>query len=93
MPGKANRAYWIIIGIGAVLFFGVLIHSSLEATRKEYEVCMTFHGVTHCATAKGASYDEAVRTAQGIDCQLLANGRDENVVCLAQQPTSVRPIQ
>jgi hypothetical protein len=92
MPKKSNHIRGIIV-VGAVVFTGVLIYSSFQETRTRYEVCMNFKGATHCATAAGATHDQAVRSAQEIDCELLANGRDENMACLDQPPSSVRPIQ
>lgn len=89
---KTNQVRWII-GIGAVALVGILAYSTLQQTREQYEVCVTFKGATHCATAAGSSYDQAVRSAQEIDCQLLANGRDENMVCLANPPAAVRPVK
>ncbi len=92
MAKKPNHIRWII-ALGAVVFVGVLVYSSFQQTRERYEVCMTFKGAAHCATAAGSNYDQAVRSAQEIDCELLANGRDENIACLAQAPSSVRPIR
>jgi len=92
MAKRPTHIRWII-ALGAIAFVGVLIYSSIQQTRERYEVCMTFKGATHCATAAGSSYDQAVRSAQDIDCELLANGRDENVACLAQAPSSVRPAR
>jgi hypothetical protein len=46
----------------------------------------------HCSTAAGATQTEAIRSAQGIDCAMLANGRDENMVCLDVPPTSTHPV-
>lgn len=91
MAKKSNHVRWII-GLAAAAFIGVLIYSSFQQTRERYEVCVSFKGATHCATAAGASHDQAVRSAQEIDCELLSNGRDENMVCLDQPPTSVRPV-
>ena len=91
MPKKANSTKWII-GVGALAFLAVLILLSLRQTQQKYEVCMTFKGGSHCATAAGSTYDEAVRSAEDIDCQFLANGRDETMVCLAGAPTSVRTL-
>jgi len=54
---------------------------------------VTFKNARHCAIAAGSSYDQAVRSAQEIDCQLLTNGRDENMVCLDRPPASVRPVK
>jgi hypothetical protein len=92
MAKKSNAIRWII-GIGVILFVGVLVRSSFQQTHLEYEVCMAFKGGTHCANASGASYTEAVRSAQEIDCQLLANGRNETMVCLDTQPTSIRQVR
>jgi len=92
MAKKSNHIRWII-AVGAALFIGALIYSSFQETKTRYEVCMTFRGATHCATAAGANHDQAVRSAQEIDCELLTTGRNENMVCLDQPPSSVRPIQ
>lgn len=92
MPKKSNPMRWII-AVGGIAFFAVLIYLSMRQTQSEYEVCMSFKGGTHCATASGANYNEAVRSAQEIDCQMLASGRDETMVCLATQPGSIRQMR
>jgi hypothetical protein len=92
MAQKSNHVRWII-ALGAVALVGILAYSTLQQTREQYEVCVSFKGATHCATAAGSTYDQAVRSAQEIDCQLLSNGRDENMVCLANTPSSVRPVK
>lgn len=92
MATKPNHIRWII-ALGAVALVGILAYSTMQQTREQYEVCVQFKGGSHCATASGSSYDQAVRSAQEIDCQLLANGRDENMVCLANPPASVRPVK
>ena len=92
MAKQSNKMRWII-GLGAVVLLGVLVRSTLQQTHTEYEVCMQFKGGTHCANAAGSTHDEAVRSAEEIDCQLLASGRDETMVCLDTQPSSVREVQ
>ena len=92
MAAKSNQVRWII-ALGAVALVGALAYSTLQQTRERYEVCVSFKGASHCATATGSSYDQAVRSAQEIDCQLLSNGRDENMVCLASQPASIRTVK
>jgi hypothetical protein len=54
---------------------------------------MDFHGRSHCASAAGASSSVAIRSAEEIDCQMLANGRDETMVCLDTQPSSVHEVK
>jgi len=92
MANKSNQVRWII-ALGAVALVAVLAWSTVQQTRQQYEVCVQFKGGSHCATASGSSQDQAIRSAQEIDCQLLANGRDENMVCLANPPASVRPVK
>jgi hypothetical protein len=83
----------LIIAAGAIVLVSILLYSSLQQTHQRYEVCVTFKGGTHCAIATGATSNEAVRSAQEIDCELLSNGRDENMVCLDRQPSSIRQVK
>lgn len=92
MANKSNQFRWII-ALGAVALVAVLAYSTMQQTRQQFEVCVQFKGGSHCATASGSSQDQAIRSAQEIDCQLLANGRDENMVCLANPPSTVRPVK
>jgi hypothetical protein len=87
---KKAQFYWIVaLAIAALV--GILFYSTVEQTGRRYQVCVTFKGATHCAVASGSTYEQAVRSAQEIDCELLSSGRDENMVCLAAQPASVTP--
>ncbi|MGD0966148.1 MAG: hypothetical protein ABSA57_19900 [Candidatus Acidiferrales bacterium] len=92
MARQSNQVKWII-ALGAVVLFGVLIHSTLQATSAQYQVCMDFRGRSHCASATGTSSSVAIRSAEEIDCQMIANGRDETMVCLDTQPSSVREVK
>lgn len=89
---KAHQIRWII-ALAVVVLVGVLLYSTVEQTRERYEVCVTFKGASHCATASGQSQDQAVRSAQEIDCELLTTGRDENMVCLSHSPDKVSPVK
>jgi hypothetical protein len=92
MAKKSNQVRWIMV-LGGIVLLGVLVYSSFQQTREQYEVCMNFKGASHCATAAGSNYNQAVRSAQEIDCELLSNGRDENMVCLDNPPASIRPVK
>ena len=92
MAKKPNYVRWVI-ALALILLLGRLVYFSLQQMRLRYEVCLTFRNATHCATAAGATYEQAVRSAQEIDCQYLASGRDENIVCMDLKPTSVRPLK
>jgi hypothetical protein len=91
MANKKTRVRMIMI-VAGVAFIGLLVYLSARQNQNQYEVCVTFKGAMHCSTAAGATQTEAIRSAQGIDCAMLANGRDENMVCLDVPPTSTRPV-
>ena len=82
----------MIMILAGVVFIALLVYLSRQQNQNQYEVCVTFKGAMHCATAAGATPTEAIRSAQGIDCELLSNGRDENMVCLEVPPSSARPM-
>ncbi|HKW89023.1 MAG TPA: hypothetical protein VJN21_09720 [Candidatus Acidoferrales bacterium] len=80
------------IAIGGAVFIALLVYSSFQQSVVRYEVCVDFRGRSHCAQASGAKPSAAIRSAQEIDCQMIANGRNENMVCLDTQPSSVRAL-
>src|ERR1700730_13387894 len=92
MPNRKTQIR-VIITLGAAIFIGVLLYSSVQQTKNDYEGCESLKGAMHCATAPGATAQEAIRSAQGFDCEMLANGRDENIVCLDTPPTSERQVK
>jgi hypothetical protein len=92
MAISRTQLRWLIAAAAAA-FLAIIITSTLHQTRIKYEVCVNYRGGQHCATAEGSTSDEAIRSARDIDCELLSTGRDDNVVCLDQQPSSVRQIR
>ncbi|HUO33672.1 MAG TPA: hypothetical protein VMU43_01655 [Candidatus Acidoferrum sp.] len=92
MEKKSARVKYIII-LGALGLFAYLVISSIQQTRLKYEVCMDFHGGSHCATADGATGSDAIHSAHEIDCQLLSSGRDELMVCMDQTPSRITQLK
>lgn len=88
---KRLNMKWYIVIAGAA-FVALRVYSSFHQSVYHYEVCVDFHGRSHCAEASGTKRADAIRTAQEIDCELVANGREENIACLDQQPSSVQTI-
>ncbi len=82
---------WYIVIVGAI-FVILLVYSSFRQSVYRVEACVDFHGRSHCAQASGQTRADAIRSAQEIDCELVANGRDENIACLDLQPSSVRAV-
>jgi len=89
---RSNQTRWII-ALGAIVLVAVLAYSTYLQMGTEYEVCLTFKGSMHCAKARGSTREEAMRSAQDIDCATLSNGRDELMVCTETPPTSVREVK
>ena len=54
------------------------------------EVCIEFDGRTECRTAKGATREEAIRTATDNACALLTSGMTESIRCGRTQPSRVK---
>jgi len=54
------------------------------------EVCIEFDGRTECRTAKGATKEEAVRTASENACALLTSGMTESIRCSRTPPSRVK---
>jgi len=92
MAKKTTHVRWIIAA-AIVALLGVLVYSSLQQTRQRFEVCVSFHGASHCAIAAGSTREQAVRSAQEIDCEMLARGRDETMVCLDVSPASIQSVK
>ncbi|MFZ0639917.1 MAG: hypothetical protein WAN33_13070 [Candidatus Acidiferrales bacterium] len=87
---RVNMKWYIVIA-GAI-FVILLVYSSFRQSVYRVEACVDFHGRSHCAQASGQTRAAAIRSAEEIDCELIANGRDENIACLDQQPSSVRAV-
>jgi hypothetical protein len=85
------RIKWVVAILSVALFGGIVYLTALQSGQ-EYEVCMTFNGRSHCAKARGRTQQEAVQAAQAICCTMLTSGRDDNMVCSQQPPTSVRRV-
>jgi len=76
----------IAIGLGVVW----LMYSSMQdITGYSCEVCVTYKGQTNCAKAKGASEEEAQRTAQDTACATISAGMTESIQCSNTPPDSV----
>ncbi|HEV2385834.1 MAG TPA: hypothetical protein VGS20_01135 [Candidatus Acidoferrales bacterium] len=87
----SKRIKWLIAALAAV-FLVVIVYSSMEATRRRFEVCVEFRGRSHCALAEGRTSQDAIRSAQDIDCGLLAGDRNELMACESTPAQSVREV-
>ena len=75
----------VIIAIAGLFFYMTTAHAANRC-----EVCVTYHGRSNCATAAGATAQDAREGAQTTACGPLAAGMDESIACGRLEPTSVR---
>jgi hypothetical protein len=80
----------ILIAAAFAAFIGVITYQMTSLRQNRVEVCMGFQGRQNCSTASGASKDEALRTATGAACTLIAGGVTDTQACTRTQPLSVR---
>ena len=88
MPKKWK---WIV-GLSVAFLFVVIAYSLFQTSQYRYEVCVTFRGRSHCATAAGRTAEEAIHSAHEIDCAMLSVDRDDNIICMDVRPSSVRAL-
>ncbi len=94
MSSQSRRSFRVkaIVILGAIALVVVLIYSTMQQNHYRYRVCMTFNAQIRCATAAGATPEEAIHSAHDVDCAQLANGRDQNMVCLATEPSEIQSL-
>jgi hypothetical protein len=79
----------VLIGAAIALFLCYVVYSSLGLGHHRVEVCMEFRGQTACATATGATREEAQRTATDTACAQISAGMTDSMACSQSPPKSV----
>ena len=77
----------VITIVVVAAFAGLLLYSTLSAQRVQCDVCVSFNGLSNCASAPAANEMEAARSAQSTACGVLARGMAESINCGDAQPT------
>lgn len=75
---------WKKVVLGLLIAAGVLaavIYSVLDQQRWHCEVCMSYKGGRHCASASGPTRKDALKTGVDAACALLTSGMDERIGC------------
>jgi hypothetical protein len=75
----------IIFGL---LLLTIIVYQTVGLRQYECEVCMELDGRTQCVTVKGETEAQAMASAKESACSLISSGRDQNIRCNNQQPTS-----
>jgi Flp pilus assembly protein TadG len=77
----------LIAIIFVVVVLGAIIYSSMNLSKYQVEVCMTFNGQTSCRTASGTTKDETLQTAVTNACADIAGGVTDSIACERTEPT------
>jgi hypothetical protein len=65
-----------VLAIAALFFFMTTARAKVEC-----RVCIDYHGRTNCATARGATAQQAREGAQTTACGPIASGMDQEIEC------------
>ncbi len=82
----------VIVGTVAAMLLGAVVLLTVNQSQHRYEVCVTFNGHRYCALAAGRTPEEATQAAHAVACTMLTSNREENMVCMQMQPTSIRRL-
>jgi hypothetical protein len=80
----------IAIAAAMLLFFGLVVYSTMSAAEHECEVCLVFDGREVCRAGAGATVEEAQRAAQESVCGGNVSGMAEAITCRGERPSRLR---
>lgn len=69
---------------------GLAVYSTTARAGHRCRVCVTYRGHSNCASAAGATQQDAQEGAQTTACGPVASGMDESIACGRVQPDSVQ---
>ncbi len=90
MSARPRPKFGLWIGIGIVLFIGLLAYSSFGNRKNRVEVCTEFNGRTNCRIAAGPTPQQAQRAATENACATIASGVGDSIACQNKTPISVK---
>lgn len=84
----------VLVGIAIVaVILGIMVYSMMNLSSNRVEVCIQFNGVTNCKIARGATQEDAVRTATSNACGEIAGGVTDTMACLRSEPTKLTVLK
>ena len=79
-----------ILSLVVVIVVAAMVWYALQGTAEvNCRVCLTWNGEQRCQDSAGTTEQEAIDRARTAICQILAQGRAENINCGRQEPDSV----
>ena len=89
MKSPVAKVGWIF-GVFAVATLALIVYQIVAKQQAvSCEVCVTFQGRRDCGAAAGPNREEAIRTATGNACALIAAGMADSISCDNTTPDSV----
>jgi hypothetical protein len=84
----------VLVGVLIVaVVLGIMAYSMLSLTGNRVEVCINFGGRELCKIARGATEEDAIRTATTNACGELAGGVTDTMACLRSTPTKLTSLK
>ena len=80
----------VVTLLGIAVLAGLAVYVTTSQASNRCQVCVTYNGRSKCATAAGASEQDAREGAQTTACGPLATGMDESIACGRVQADSVQ---
>ena len=87
-----NKPVLIAIAVVVVGLFAYAMISPIFSGNR-VEVCIQFNGVTNCKIARGATQEDAVRTATTNACGEIAGGVTDTMACLRTEPSKLNVLK
>jgi len=80
--------------IVTAIILGLIAYSTMQSfSSNRVEVCIQFNGVTNCKIARGATQEDAIRTATNNACGELAGGVTDTMACLRTEPSKLNVLK
>lgn len=84
----------VLVGIAIIaVILGIMVYSMMDLASNRVEVCINFNGRTNCKIARGATQEDAVRTATSNACGEIAGGVTDTMACLRSEPTKINVLK
>jgi uncharacterized protein (UPF0333 family) len=80
----------LLIAVIVVAVGGVFFYMTTASAKQECRVCVEFKGRRNCATAAGATVQQATEGAHTTACGPLVSGMNETIACGNKPPLNVQ---
>ena len=84
----------VVIGIVFLIgVFGMILFTTMPTSKYRVKVCMQYQGLNNCATASGATQNDAKRTAVSTACATISGGVTGTIACESSEPATIEWLE